>query len=150
MNGGLTAARTVPVRTRRAGRRAFIRHFGEMLLAMFIGMALLGGVAQLAFVAADSSLGQAAGVTQVLVMFVCMTVPMVAWMVHRGHGRARSAEMAAAMAVPSLIAAALAAAGALEAQAALGVQHATMIPAMLGVMLWRHAHYARGARTVGV
>jgi hypothetical protein len=38
-----------------------------------------------------------------------MTVPMVAWMSYRGHPRARNAEMAASMIVPTLVAAALAA-----------------------------------------
>ena len=71
-----------------------------------------------------------------------MTVPMVAWMSYRGHSAARSAEMAASMIVPTLLAAALALIGALETGAALGVQHAVMIPAMLGVMLWRYEHYS--------
>ena len=72
-----------------------------------------------------------------------MTVPMVAWMGYRGHSRARNAEMAASMIVPTLAAAALAAAGVLSSAAALGVQHVVMIPAMLGVMLWRYDDYSR-------
>ena len=47
------------------------------------------------------------------------------------------------MMVPSLMAAILAAAGTLGAEAVLGVQHAVMIPAMLGVMLWRYPHHAQ-------
>jgi hypothetical protein len=50
--------------------------------------------------------------------------------------------MALSMIVPSVAAAALAWAGALESGAALGVQHAVMIPAMLGVMLWRYQEYS--------
>jgi hypothetical protein len=76
-------------------------------------------------------------------MGVSMTVPMVAWMAHRGHGTRRGVEMAAAMLVPSAAAAALAAAGVLGAGAALAVQHVAMVPAMLGVMLWRYDEYAR-------
>jgi hypothetical protein len=68
---------------------------------------------------------------------------MVLWMSHRGHDRARNMEMAASMMVPSVGAAVLAAAGTFGAEAALGVQHAVMIPAMLGVMLWRYPHYAQ-------
>jgi flagellar biosynthetic protein FliP len=85
-------------------KRAFTRHFGEMLLAMFAGM--------------------------------------VAWMSHRGHDAARSAEMAASMIVPSLFAAILAWAGTLGAAGALAVQHGVMIPAMLAVTLWRYADYS--------
>jgi hypothetical protein len=63
-------------------------------------------------------------------------------MSYRGHAAARNAEMALSMIVPSVAAAALAWAGALESGAALGVQHAVMIPAMLGVMLWRYQDYS--------
>ncbi len=124
-------------------RRAFARHFGEMVLAMFVGMVVLGGVAELVLAAAGSSLSGQPGGTQVMLMGFNMTVPMVIWMAYRGHARARNTEMAMSMVVPSLAAAALAWAGALGSAAALGVQHAVMIPAMLGVMLWRYEEYAR-------
>ena len=123
-------------------RRAFAVHFGEMLVAMFLGMMLLGGISQLAFRAAGSNLGGASGAVQVLLMGFNMTVPMVAWMRYRGHDRARTGEMAASMAVPSLGATALAV-GVLSSEAALAAQHGLMIPAMLGVMLWRYDHYPR-------
>jgi hypothetical protein len=128
--------------TRGGSKRAFARHFGEMVLAMFLGMLVLGGVAELAFVAAGSSLSDQSGGTQVMVMGFNMTVPMVLWMSHRGHAAARNVEMALSMIVPSVAAAALAWAGALQSGAALGVQHAVMIPAMLGVMLWRYQEYS--------
>jgi hypothetical protein len=128
--------------TRGGSKRAFARHFGEMLLAMFLGMAVLGGAAELAFAAAGSSLSDQSGGAQVMLMGFNMTVPMVIWMSYRGHAAARNVEMALSMIVPSLAAAALAWAGALEAGAAFGVQHAVMIPAMLGVMLWRYQDYS--------
>jgi hypothetical protein len=78
-----------------------------------------------------------------MLMVWSMTVPMVAWMGYRGHAQGRNAEMAASMMVPTVAAAALAAAGALGSGAALGVQHAVMVPAMLGVMLWRYEHYSQ-------
>ena len=124
-------------------KRAFLRHFGEMLLAMFLGMAVLGGLAEIALAATGRSFSDASGPAQVLLMGFNMTVPMVAWMSYRGHAAARSAEMAASMIVPTFGAAAPAWTGALGAGAALGVQHAVMVPAMLGVMLWRYEHYAR-------
>ena len=75
-----------------------------------------------------------------------MTAPMVLWMRHRGHPRAQNVEMAASMVVPTVIVASLAWAGALGTAAGLAVQHAVMIPAMLGVMLWRHGHYSQPHR----
>jgi hypothetical protein len=109
-------------------KRAFARHFGEMVLAMFLGMLVLGGVAELLFAAAGSSLADQSGGAQVMLMGFNMTVPMVIWMSYRGHAAARNVEMAMSMIVPSVAAAALAWAGALESGAALGVQHAVMIP----------------------
>jgi hypothetical protein len=123
--------------------RRFIGHFGEMLLVMLLGMGVLSGLAHLAVAASGGSLGDAPGSFRVLLMGFNMTVPMVAWMSYRGHPRAQNMEMAAAMIVPTLSAAALAAAAVLSTGAALGVQHAAMIPAMLGVMLWRYEHYSQ-------
>jgi hypothetical protein len=127
----------------RGSKRAFARHFGEMLLAMFLGMGVLGGIAELAFALAGSSLSDQPGGFQIMLMAFNMTVPMVAWMSYRGHGRLRNTEMAASMVVPSFAAAVLVWAGALGTAAGLGVQHAAMIPAMLGVMLWRYDHYSQ-------
>ena len=126
----------------RTGRRVFLRHFVEMLIAMFAGMLVLGGITALVFAVAGGSLSDAPGSVRVMLMGFDMTVPMVAWMSYRGHSRARNAEMAASMIVPTLVAAALAAVGVLSSAAALGVQHAVMIPAMLGVMLWRYDDYS--------
>jgi hypothetical protein len=64
------------------------------------------------------------------------------WMSYRGHARARNAEMAGSMVAPTMGAAILALTGALGAEGALTVQHSVMIPAMLGVMLWRYEHYS--------
>jgi len=141
--GSTTVGAAVATSRRSRGRRRFARHFGEMVLAMFAGMLVLGGVAELAFVIAGSSVAAQSGAFQVMLMGVNMTVPMVLWMIHRGHNRARNTEMAASMMVPTLIAAILAVAGVLGEEAALGLQHGVMIPAMLGVMLWRYPHYAQ-------
>lgn len=131
-----------------ASTRLFLRHFAEMLVAMFVGMGVLEGLAALAFMAADRSLIDQPGVFRVLLMGASMTVPMVLWMSHRGHSGRRSAEMAASMLVPTGLAAVLLAAGLFGVGAALAIQHAVMVPAMLAVMLWRYDEYARphGAR----
>jgi hypothetical protein len=68
---------------------------------------------------------------------------MVIWMSYRGHAGPRNTEMAASMIVPTVAAAALAWTGALDSASALGIQHAIMIPAMLGVMLWRSEDYSQ-------
>jgi hypothetical protein len=128
---------------RSGSKRAFARHFGEMLVAMFLGMGVGGGLEALGFAAFGGSSSDLPGGVQVTLMGVYMTVPMVLWMRYRGHAAARNAEMAMSMMAPTLAAAALAFAGALGTGAALGVQHGVMIPAMLGVMLWRYDEYAR-------
>jgi hypothetical protein len=130
-------------RSARGARRAFLRHLGEMVLAMLLGMAVLGGVASGVFALAGGSLDDADAAVRAFVMGFNMTVPMVGWMLYRGHGGGRSAEMAGAMVVPTLLAVALYWAGALAGDAVSAVQHAVMIPAMVAVMLWRYDHYSR-------
>jgi hypothetical protein len=124
-------------------KRAFARHFVEMVIAMFLGMGVLGGLAALGFAVAGGSSTDLPGGVRVTLMGIYMTVPMVLWMRYRGHAAARNAEMALSMMVPTVAAAALAFAGMLGTGAALGIQHAVMVPAMLGVMLWRYEEYAR-------
>jgi hypothetical protein len=142
MNQGSAAVSIGAASTGSGSKRAFARHFAEMVLAMFVGMGVLGGFAAVAFDLAGSSVTDQSGGFRVMLMGFNMTVPMVFWMRYRGHDVARNAEMAASMIVPSAVAAALAWGGTLEAGAALGVQHAVMVPAMLGVMLWRYGHYS--------
>lgn len=127
-------------------RRAFALHFLEMVLVMFVGMGVFSGLAALAFDVAGSSVSDQSGAFRVMLMGVNMTIPMVAWMWFRGHRAVLNAEMAAAMLVPSVVAAALVWSGALGTMAGLGVQHAVMVPAMLGVMLWRYDEYSHAHR----
>ena len=118
----------------------FIRHYLEMVIAMLLGMAVLGMPGFLALESAGVDT-EAAGVL-LWGMAVTMTVPMVAWMRHRGHGWLPCWEMSAAMIVPTIGALALLEAGALDgAHAAMGIQHVVMFPAMLGVMLLRRGEY---------
>jgi hypothetical protein len=142
MNHSATLSIDTRVRAGSTSKRAFARHFGEMVLAMFIGMGVLGGLAELIFAASGSGLSDQPAGLRVMLMGVYMTVPMVAWMSYRGHDGMRNLEMAASMMVPSVVVAALAWAGALEIESAMGIQHGVMIPAMLAVMVWRYEHYA--------
>ena len=125
--------------------RTFIRHYAEMVAAMFAGMIVLGVPAEGALRAAGtsiSSLQDTAPAVVLLGMAVTMTVPMVAWMRYRGHGWRPSGEMAASMFLPTLAAIGLMGAGLLGYHAAMGVEHAVMFPAMLAAMLLRPREYA--------
>jgi hypothetical protein len=126
----------------RSPRRAFWLHFGEMLLAMLAGMAVLGGAAEGAFALAGSSLSGASAALMAAVMAFNMTAPMVAWMRYRGHPARHNAEMAGSMIAPTGLVIALHWLGVVPGDAVLAIQHVLMIPAMLGVMLWRYDHYA--------
>jgi flagellar biosynthetic protein FliP len=117
--------------------KTFIRHYLEMLLAMFIGMGVLaGGLAMAGVKIASVELA-------LLWMAFTMSLPMVAWMRYRGHGWAPSGEMTASMFLPSVAAILLLWVGVVEDRGALmGIQHVVMFPAMLGAMLLRRDEYS--------
>ncbi len=126
---------------------AFTLHFVEMVVVMFIGMGIFSGLTALAYAAAGSSLSEQSGALRIMLMGVNMAVPMALWMAFRGHSAGRNVEMAASMLVPSFAAAVLAWSGAVDTMTAMGIQHIVMIPAMLGVMLWRYHEYAHRHHT---
>ena len=120
----------------------FIRHYVEMVVAMFAGMFVLGGAAVLILGLDTTSLYDDTPAIGLTGMALTMTIPMVAWMRHRGHGWPASWEMSAAMLVPTFLAIALLWAGALESgHTAMGIQHVIMFPAMLAVMFLRLDEY---------
>ena len=128
--------------------RHFIRHYIEMVIAMFAGMAILGipAVAALgAFGSNTSELRAEAPAVLLIGMAVTMTVPMVAWMRFRGHGWPASNEMAASMFIPTFAAVGLLATGVVTATGdLLSIQHAAMLPSMLVAMLLRRDEYTGG------
>jgi hypothetical protein len=119
--------------------KQFLRHYVEMVVAMFVGMGVLAFPVGWVM----DSVGADSDALMFLQMATTMTVPMVAWMMYRGHGWRASAEMSAAMFVPTF-----AAIGMLttEVLTDLGVlmlgEHVAMLLAMAGVMLLRPAAYA--------
>jgi hypothetical protein len=134
----------------------FIRHYVEMVIAMFLGMAVLGGPAGWALSAMGISWDQLtddAPALMFLGMATTMTVPMVAWMMYRGHGRRANTEMSASMFVSTFAVIGVMWAGLLTDLGVLMlVEHVAMLLAMAGVMLLRpaeythhhgHAHHAR-------
>ena len=126
--------------------RHFARHYVEMLVAMVLGMVVLGTPATFALSAAGMSMSELHNDTPALMLFgmaVTMTVPMVAWMHYRGHGWAASAEMSASMLIPALATIALLWRGVVEDIGALMlIEHVAMLPAMLAAMLVRREEYS--------
>ena len=124
----------------------FVRHYLEMVIAMFVGMVALGMplVAGLAGLGIEVSEWRTeAQELLLLAMAFTMSVPMAAWMRYRGHGWAPVWEMTASMFVPSFAAIGLLWAGTVEeADALLLIQHVGMLPSMLAVMLFRLDEYA--------
>jgi hypothetical protein len=115
--------------------RYFIRHYVEMLVAMFAGMVVLGAPALLALGAAGVSSAELrtdVPALMLLGMGVTMTVPMVAWMRYRGHGWGPSNEMAASMLIPTAGVIALLGAGLVDdVGTLLAIEHVVMLPSML-------------------
>jgi hypothetical protein len=123
----------------------FARHYVEMVVAMLLGMVVLGGggAVLLGFAGVDTGAWHDdAPALMLSSMAVTMTVPMVAWMRHRGHGWVPCWEMTASMVLPTLGAIALLAVGLVEDGGTLmAIQHVVMFPAMLVVMLLRPHEY---------
>ena len=114
----------------RVGWRPLARHYTEMVVAMFAGMLVLGGLRAMAGL--DASFEERPGAAYLL-MAVDMSVAMAAWMRYRGHGWAGTLEMCAAMFVP-LVLVPLVWAGSMGPMAFMGVAHVVMLVAMLAVL----------------
>jgi hypothetical protein len=125
--------------------RHFIRHYIEMVVAMLLGMVVLGLPAEAGLRAmgtSTSALEADAPEVVLLGMAAIMTVPMVAWMRYRGHGWQVTAEMAASMVLPTLGAIAVYAAGLVaDFDAVLLGEHVVMLAAMAAAMLLRPSEY---------
>ena len=120
----------------------FIRHYIEMVIAMFVGMAVLSMPAELALNAIGSSWAELSDSLMFLGMATTMTVPMVAWMAYRGHSLRAGGEMAASMFLPTFAVIAVLWADAFtDVGALMVIEHVAMLLAMLGVMLLRPAEY---------
>ncbi len=121
----------------------FILHLLEMGLAMMAGMVVLYVLDVLTPESASYSAAFEYGTILFdFVMAVFMTVPMVAWMLVRGHGRRHVAEMAFGMNAPV---AAIIILRLLGAEASLpwlaDASHPAMFLGMIVAMLARRDHY---------
>ena len=128
-----------------ASTKHFARHYLEMVIAMFLGMAVLGLPAGWLLGAVGSSwsdLHAHAPALMLLLMAVTMTVPMVGWMAYRGHGTRANAEMSASMFVPTFAVITLTWADVVtDTGALMTIEHVAMFVAMAAVMLLRPAEY---------
>ena len=124
----------------------FLRHLGEMILAMIPGMVAGGAVLALMFSTVLASTIR--GMTRIevlnqfpvlicLVMAVAMIAPMVAWMRFRGMEWRPVMEMAAAMAIPLIPIFGLLWLQLIPGARACGLYCVVMIPAMVVAMLLR-------------
>jgi hypothetical protein len=112
---------------------AFVRHLGEVTLAMFIGMFALGLSLGLFARAVGSSVGSVRVSHPELFMLgmaSAMSVTMIAWMRGRRHSWRQASEMTAAMYVPVLAVLAYYSAGAITADPVCPLSCMLMIPAM--------------------
>ena len=108
---------------------AFLRHYLEMVIVMFLGMGVVMAIAGMP----DNEMVALAS------MGASMTVPMVTWMRFRGHTWRPSLEMATAMLAPAVVAMGLV--GTVDYDLLMGVEHVAMLLAMLGAMLYRRDEY---------
>jgi hypothetical protein len=119
----------------------FLRHYIEMVVAMLLGMVVLG--MPLDLLLGSAGVDTRAPVLMLLGMAFTMSVPMVAWMRYRGHGWAPAWEMTASMFAPSFAAIALYWAGIVEdTDSLMMIQHIAMFPAMFAAMLLRLDEYS--------
>ena len=116
----------------------FVRHYVEMVVAMFAGMAVLGFPADRGM----DAVGATSDEFMFLGMATTMTIGMVAWMIHRGHGWRANLEMSASMFVPTFAVIGLLSAEVMTDLGALMVlEHVAMLLAMAGVMALRPEEY---------
>ncbi|MGW2313206.1 LPXTG cell wall anchor domain-containing protein [Actinomadura luteofluorescens] len=125
-----------PARARAPWRRLTL-HYVEMVLAMFAGMLVLGGLRALLglTVSFDAHPG-----AHYLLMATDMAVGMAAWMRLRRHGWACTLEMCAAMYVPAVLVP-LVWADVMSGMAFMTAAHVLMMVAMLAVLLRRRREY---------
>jgi hypothetical protein len=125
--------------------RHFARHYVEMLVAMFLGMTVLGMPAAAALGAVGMSSSELQTDAPALLLFgmgATMTAPMVAWMRYRGHGWPACADMTAAMFIPTFGVIALLWSDLVgDVDTLLVIEHLVMLPSMLVAMLLRPDEY---------
>ena len=119
----------------------FVRHYLEMVVAMILGMMVLGPIESVLLnpLGWESVLDVAE--LDALIMATNMNVAMVAWMRYRGHGWPVSLEMAAVMYLSFVVLFPALWLGWLSADGMIIGGHILMFTAMAGLMLLRRDEY---------
>jgi hypothetical protein len=123
-----------------AGRRPFLRHYLEMMVAMLAGMVVVGGALRGALALAGTGMPDQPEVLA-LEMAATMAIGMAVWMRVRGHGWPGTLEMAGSMFVPLPVLLPLVWAGAIGGDDLLMLEHVVMLPVMYLVMRRRRSEY---------
>ena len=122
----------------------FAAHYVEMVLAMAAGMLVLYPAWTVAITGTSPVSVLRSVEVDALVMATAMSVPMVAWMRHRGHAWAPAWEMSLAMYAGFLVLYPLLWAGLLSEAAVMTHGHVLMLGFMLLSMLRRRHEYTAG------
>jgi hypothetical protein len=132
---------STPTAVRGQALARFLRHYLEMIMAMVVGMVVLGAAEALLF----NRVGWVEPLTQpetaALIMATNMIVPMAAWMRFRGHRWAAIAEMAVAMYLPFVVLFVPLWLGVLSPTGLMVLGHVLMLFAMAAVMFRRRDEY---------
>ncbi|WP_370615586.1 hypothetical protein [Mumia sp. Pv 4-285] len=119
----------------------FVRHYLEMIAAMLLGMALLYPLWTMATEGVDADWVRRAD-AESTVMATAMAVPMIAWMVFRGHGPRPIVEMTLAMYAGFWVLFPFLWWGSLDEMGVMMIGHVLMPVFMLVAMLLRRDEYA--------
>jgi hypothetical protein len=125
-----------PAHSRRSTAWHFVRHYLEMVVAMLVGMAVLGGLQGLVWPALTTRADVA-----VMVMATNMSIGMGAWMWFRGHTWRGIAEMSGSMYAPFAVLLVPYWTGTIGEHDLMTWGHVLMLPAMALVMYLRPAEY---------
>jgi flagellar biosynthetic protein FliP len=112
-----------------------------MVVAMLVGMVVLGAALRGVLAVAGVEYPTQYPELMALEMAFTMSVGMVAWMRHRGHGWTSTLEMVGAMFAPAVALIPLLWLGVLAGDSLLMLEHVAMFVLMFLVMLRRRAEY---------
>ncbi|GHH67253.1 hypothetical protein FHS35_009000 [Streptomyces umbrinus] len=127
---------------RHGGKRRFARHYLEMVVAMVVGMLVLGAATRGVLALAGTELSASRNPELAsLEMAFDMSVGMAVWMRRRGHGWASTLEMCGAMFVPALALFPLLWLDVIAADSMIALEHLAMLPLMFLVMVRRRREY---------